>query len=211
MLGLASSLYFALCGVIEWGMASFWIGNRIRLRGIEPDDWSAFMRFAVDEERMGDLLNPPRSTEGFRAWAKEQAAAKSDGDCFQLVIEDVDAGEIVGAVGSHQADPRAGWFEYGVTIGTDHRRKGYAAEAVVMLLRYMFAEQRYHKCEARIFAHNEASLALHHRLGFVEEGRLRDRVFLAGRHRDLVVVGMLADEFARRHSISEPARPAVGG
>lgn len=68
-----------------------------------------------------------------------------------------------------------------------------------MLLRFMFAERRYHKCEARIFAHNEASLALHRRLGFVEEGRLRDRVF-AGRHRDLVVMGMLADEFTQRHA-----------
>lgn len=168
------------------------------------------MRFAMDEERMGDLLNPPRSAEGFRVWAKEQAAAKFDGDCFGLAIESVESGETVGAVGSHQADPRAGWFEYGVTIGADHRRKGYAAEAVVMLLRFMFAERRYHKCEARIFAHNEASLALHRRLGFVEEGRLRDRVFLAGRHRDLVVMGMLADEFAERHSISEPARRAAG-
>lgn len=110
---------------------------------------------------------------------------------------------MVGAVGSHQADPGAGWFEYGVTIGADHRRKGYAAEAVVLLLRFMFAERRYHKCEARIFAHNEASLAFQRRLGFVEEGRLRDRVFFAGRHHDLVVMGLLAGEFAQLHSMSE--------
>lgn len=165
------------------------------------------MRFAVDEERTGDLLNPPRTAESFRSWAKGQDTAKSDGDCFGLAVEAVDTGEIVGAVSTHQADPRAGWFEYGVTIGADHRRKGYAAEAVVILLRFMFAERRYHKCEARIFAHNEASLTLHHRLGFVEEGRLRDHVFLAGRHRDLVIVGMLADEFARLHSMSGPDRP----
>ena len=31
-----------------------------------------------------------------------------------------------------------------VTIGAEHRRKGYAAEAVVLLLRFMFAERRYH-------------------------------------------------------------------
>ncbi|MEU4347975.1 GNAT family protein [Streptomyces sp. NPDC023838] len=185
-------------------MTSFWTGGRIRLRGIEPDDWAAFMRFAEDEERLGDLLNPPRSAESFRDWAREQAAAKSDGDCFGLAIEAVETGDTVGAVGSHQADPRAGWFEYGVTIGADHRGKGYAAEAVVMLLRFMFAERRYHKCAARIFAHNEASLALHRRLGFVEEGRLRDHVFLAGRHRDLVMMGMLAEEFAQLHSMSEP-------
>ncbi|MFC9620071.1 GNAT family N-acetyltransferase [Streptomyces sp. NPDC056930] len=191
-------------------MTSFWSGKQIRLRGIEPDDWTAFMRFAVDEERTGDLLNPPRSAESFRVWAKEQAAAKSDGDCFGLAIEAVDTGEIVGAVGSHQADPRAGWFEYGVTIGADHRRKGYAAEAVVMLLRFMFAERRYHKCQARIFAHNEASLTLHRRLGFVEEGRLRDHVFLAGRHHDLIMLGVLADEFAQLHSMSEPDCSAAG-
>ncbi|PVE04185.1 GNAT family N-acetyltransferase [Streptomyces scopuliridis] len=184
-------------------MTSFWTGERVRLRGIEPDDWTAFMRFAADEERLGDLLRPPRSAENYRTWTKEQAAAKSDGDRFQLVIEAVDTGEIVGAVGSYHADARAGWFEYGVTIGADHRRKGYAAEAAVLLLRYMFAERRFHKCGARVFAHNEASLALQRRLGFVEEGRLRDQVFIAGRHHDVVMMGMLADEFARLHSMSE--------
>jgi RimJ/RimL family protein N-acetyltransferase len=99
-------------------------------------------------------------------------------------------------VGSHHADRRAGWFEYGGTIGTDHRGNGYAVEAAVLLPRFMFAELRYHKCEARIFAYSEASLRLRRRLGFTEEGRLRDHVFLAGRHHDLVMMGMLADEFA---------------
>ncbi|MCD9194715.1 GNAT family N-acetyltransferase [Streptomyces albireticuli] len=184
-------------------MTSFWTGERIRLRGIEPDDWGALMRFATDEERLGDLLHPPRSAEGYRTWAQAQAVAEADGDRFRLVIEDVGTGEAVGVVGSHHADPRAGWFEYGVTIAADHRGRGYAAEAVVVLLRFMFAERRYHKCGARIFAHNEASLALHRRLGFVEEGRLRDHVFLAGGYRDLVLMGILADEFAALHSPSE--------
>ncbi|NBM15909.1 GNAT family N-acetyltransferase [Streptomyces sp. GC420] len=184
-------------------MTSFWTGKRVRLRGIERDDWTAFMRFAVDEERLGDLLQPPRSAEAFRTWAKEQATAKSEGDCFGLAVEAVDTGEIVGVVGSHHGDPRAGWFEHGVTIGADHRRKGYAAEAVVMLMRFMFAERRYHKCQARIFAHNEASLALHRRLGFVEEGRLRDHVFSVGGYHDLVMMGMLVDEFTQAHSMSD--------
>ncbi|MFI6494777.1 GNAT family N-acetyltransferase [Streptomyces sp. NPDC050564] len=184
-------------------MTLFWRGRRIRLRGIEPDDWTAFLCFAEDEERLGDVLHPPRSAEGFRVWAREQALAKADGDCFRLAIEAVDTGEIIGAIGSHHADPGAGWFEYGVTLGAEHRRKGYAAEAVVLLLHFMFAERRYHKCEARIFAHNEASLELHRRLGFVEEGRLRDHVFLAGRYHDLVMMGMLADEFAQLHPIGK--------
>ncbi|MEU1820145.1 hypothetical protein ABZ543_33930 [Streptomyces roseifaciens] len=63
-------------------MTSFWTGERVRLRGVEPDDWTAFMRFAVDEERLGDLLHPPRSTESFRVRAEEQAAACGcEGQC----------------------------------------------------------------------------------------------------------------------------------
>ncbi|MFH8292818.1 GNAT family N-acetyltransferase [Streptomyces sp. NPDC018059] len=172
-----------------------WTGERVRLRGIEPDDWAAFQRFAAEEARSGDLPRPPGSAEGYRAWAKEQAVAAPDGDHVQLVIEAVETGEAVGALAVHHADPQAGRFEYGVTIGADHRGRGYAAEAVVMLLRFMFAERRYNKCEARVFAHNEPSLTLHRRLGFTEEGRLRQHVFLDGRYRDLILMGLLADEF----------------
>ncbi|MET7641891.1 GNAT family protein [Streptomyces sp. NPDC005438] len=185
-------------------MTLFWSGKRVRLRGVEPDDWTAFAQFAVDEEGMGDLPQPPRSAESFRAWAREQAVAESHDDRFRLVIEAVDTGATVGAVSSNQADPQAGWFEYGVTIAADHRRMGYATEAVAMLLRFLFTERRYHKCEARILAHNEASLKLHRQLGFTEEGRLREHVFFAGRHRDLVLMGLLADEFARLHPVEGP-------
>ncbi len=188
--------------MIQYRMTSFWVGKRVRLRGIEPGDATAFMRFAEDEEGLGDLVSPPRSAEGYRVWANERATAKPDSDRFQLAVEAVGTGEIVGAVGSHQADTRTGWFEYGVTIGAEHRRKGYAAEAAVLLLRFMFDENRYHKCQVRIFAHNEASLALHRRLGFVEEGRLRELVYFSGRHRDVVMMGMLADEFAQLHSMT---------
>ncbi|MFJ2261625.1 GNAT family N-acetyltransferase [Streptomyces sp. NPDC087844] len=180
-------------------MASFWTGERVRLRGIEPDDWTALMRLAVDEERLGDLVQPPRSAEGHRARAKELAVAGPDSDCFTLAVEALDTGQLAGVVGSHHADARAGWFEYGISLGAEHRRKGYATEAAALLLRYMFAERRFHRCQARVFAHNEASLSLQRRLGFIEEGRLRDHVFFAGRHHDVVMMGVLAEEFTPPH------------
>ncbi|MFF0622119.1 GNAT family N-acetyltransferase [Streptomyces sp. NPDC004296] len=185
-------------------MASSWTGNRVRLRAIEPDDWTAFARFADGDGRRGGRLELPRSAEGHRAWAKEQAVAECDDDRFRLAVETTDTGELVGTVGSHRTGRCSGWFEFDVMIGAEHRRKGYATEALVLLLRFMFAERRYHKCLAAVLAHNEASLALFRRLGFTEEGRLREHVFFAGRHHDLVMMGMLVDEFDRRHAISGP-------
>ncbi|MER5793088.1 GNAT family protein [Streptomyces sp. NPDC001980] len=184
-------------------MASSWTGHRVRLRAVEPEDWTAFMRFADADGRRESRLDLPRSAESYRAWAKEQAVAECDDDRFRLAVEATATGELVGTVGSHRTGPRSGWFECDVTIGAEHRREGYAAEALVLLMRFMFAERRYHKCLAAIFAHNEASLALFRRLGFTEEGRLRKHVFFAGRHHDLVMMGMLANEFDQRHTMSE--------
>ncbi|MER6269304.1 GNAT family protein [Streptomyces sp900105755] len=184
-------------------MASSWTGHRVRLRAVEPEDWTAFMRFADADGRRGSRLDLPRSAEDYRAWAKEQAVAECTDDRFRLAVEATATGELVGTVGSHRTGPRSGWFECDVTIGAEHRREGYAAEAMTLLLRFMFDERRYHKCLAAILAHNEASLALFRRLGFTEEGRLREHVFFAGRHHDLVMMGMLADELDQRNTKSE--------
>ncbi|WP_338060647.1 GNAT family protein [Kitasatospora aureofaciens] len=176
----------------------------MRLRTIEPDDWTAFARFADDDARRVGRLELPRSAESYRAWAKEQAVAECVDDRFRLAVETTATGELVGTVGSPRTGRCSGWFECDVMIGTGHRRKGYAAEAVVLLLRFMFAERRYHKCLAAVLAPNEASLALFRRLGFTEEGRLREHVFFAGGHHDLVMMGVLADEFDRLHTMSGP-------
>jgi hypothetical protein len=37
--------------MIDQGMASSWNGERIRLRAIEPDDWTAFTRYADEDGR----------------------------------------------------------------------------------------------------------------------------------------------------------------
>jgi RimJ/RimL family protein N-acetyltransferase len=191
--------------LLEWRMSSFWTGKRIRLRGIEPEDWRAFMAIDThsEDQRSVDALYPPRSAEGYRAYAAEAAVAQPQGDSFRLAIESLDGGGLVGSLSTHGADPRTGRFSYGVGISADHQRRGYASEAIVMLLRFMFGERRYHKCEAGIYVYNDASLALHRKLGFVEEGRLRDHEFFAGRHHDLVMMGMTTPEFAERHPFGE--------
>lgn len=182
-------------------MSAFWSGRLVRLRGIETDDWSAFMRFDghADDQRSTDMIHPPRSAAAYQAWAAERAVAPATNDSFQLAIETIDRGELAGSLSTHGVDARAGRFGYGIGIGAPYQRRGYATEAVLLLLRFMFGERRYHKCETRVYAYNVASLELHRSLGFVEEGRLRDHEFFAGRHHDVVVMGMTGVEFGERY------------
>ncbi|MBC6456417.1 GNAT family N-acetyltransferase [Actinomadura sp. HBU206391] len=190
-------------------MTSVWTGERVRLRGVEPEDWQAFKEFdehSVDK-RSGDMLHPPRSDEGYRRWTLEEAARPPDGDSFRLAIVALRDEVMVGTLNTGDADPRAGHFSYGIVIGHRHQRSGYASEAISILLTFMFGERRYHKCEVGIHAFNEASIALHTKLGFVEEGRLRDHEYFAGRHHDLIMMGLTAEEFSERRAFPDVNHP----
>ncbi|PRX98818.1 GNAT family N-acetyltransferase [Allonocardiopsis opalescens] len=186
-------------------MTSLWTGRRVRLRAIEPGDWSAFMAFdqSTTDTRRADQVWPPRSAAAYQRWAGDKAGQVPTGDAFMVGIEALKSRELVGSVSTHAVDPRKGSFYYGVSVAAQHRRKGYASEAVRLLLAFMFGERRYHKCEASVFAFNEPSIALHLSMGFVQEGRLREHEFFAGRRHDVLLFGITAPEFAARHPFGE--------
>ena len=179
----------------SWG--SIWVRERVRLRGVEPEDWAAFRRFAEEsaDARAADILYPPRSAEGYRRWATEEAQRQASDDSFRLVIEALDGNTLVGSLNTVAPETRVGRFGYGVAIGREFQRRGYGREAITLLLGYMFGERRYQKCEVGIYGFNTGSLALHRSLGFVEEGRLRRHEFFAGGYHDLVLMGLTVEEF----------------
>lgn len=178
-----------------------WTGGKLRLRGVEPEDWEGFRDLAQNtvDVRNTDLVEPPRSDESFRSWTAERAGRPPGGEAFRLVIEGLADRVFAGSVTVAETDSRAGRFRMGIVITRDHRRKGYAAEATELVLTYMFAEQRYNKCEVEVHAFNDASLALYRKLGFVEEGRLRQHEFFAGSHHDVVLLGITAGEYWASH------------
>ena len=173
-----------------------WAGTKIRLRAILPEDWERFHDNDEDSDgaRRCDVIHFPRSEEGTRLWTEQEAAAEPEGDNHRFAIETLD-GELVGSMNTHSCDTRHGTFKYGVAIFREHWRKGYASEAVKLLLRYYFEELRYQKVMAHIYAFNESSIQLHERLGFKQEGRLRNMVFTQGRHFDEFIYGLLSSEY----------------
>ncbi|MEU9059711.1 GNAT family protein [Streptomyces sp. NPDC048430] len=187
-------------------MSDMWTGEKVRLRGVEPDDWEGFCDLARNtlDVRDADQVEPPRSAESFRSWTADRAGRPPGGEAFRLVVEGLADRAFAGSVTVGETDSRAGRFRTGIVISRDHRRRGYAAEATELVLTYMFAEQRYNKCEVEVYAFNESSLALYRRLGFVEEGRLREHEFFAGGYHDVVLLGITAAEHWATHR-----RPSV--
>lgn len=176
---------------------SVWEGELVRLREIEPEDWRAYAAWNLDDEqaRNLDIVPFPQSDARVRAWAEKEATRERDGDNMRFVIVAKESGEVVGDIGTHHCYPIDGCLSYGISIRADQRRKGYASEAIRLVLRFYFFERRYQKANITAYEFNDASIALHRRLGFQQEGRLRRTMFTNGRYWDELLFGITVEEF----------------
>jgi RimJ/RimL family protein N-acetyltransferase len=182
-------------------MTAYWEGKLVRLRGIEPEDAAGHIAWnrEVENERNLDQVYPPQADARVRKWSEEGGLRGFEDDNFHFQIEALESGELVGHIATHHCDRRVGVLSYGLSVHTPYRRKGYAAEAVCLVLRYYFQERRYQKANVGVFSFNDGSQRLHERLGFTLEGRQRRTTFTQGQFHDLLWYGITVEEFAELH------------
>ncbi|EGO29403.1 hypothetical protein SERLADRAFT_445226, partial [Serpula lacrymans var. lacrymans S7.9] len=108
----------------------------------------------------------------------------------------------------------AGEVDIGVVIDPEHRRCGYAGQAVVLMLNWAFEELRFHRVQAAIVdtVDKEAVHMLFTSLGFQHEGIRRRSVYLPpGEERaegwcDVTYLAMLDTEWILRSYIRDTPR-----
>ncbi|MGY8827169.1 MAG: GNAT family N-acetyltransferase [Candidatus Latescibacterota bacterium] len=92
------------------------------------------------------------------------------------------------------------WFQeaHRAVLGYDllpaHWRQGIMGEALSAVLDLGFSSMQLHRVEALTFPENIASRRLLDRLGFGEEGVLRDYQYLHGRYQSMAIYALLAQE-----------------
>jgi len=175
----------------------FWAGEKVRLRGLTEDDAESAFANTLDSpgrEMLQLGIELPTSVEALRAELGKRANCKDVDGVILFAIED-QGGACVGGVSLHTPSLKNGTFGFGVNVHAPHRGKGYATDAVRILLKYCFHARRFQKCNSACVETNAASIALHKKLGFVEEGRRRRHLFLDGRFYDDILFGLTREEF----------------
>ena len=181
-------------------MQNLFEGHLVRLRALEPGDAETLFRHHQDTEiaRRDARIQWPRSLAAIRQRLENPGDGQATDD-IQLAIITLD-NQLVGGIDVQSTDRRNGTFSIG--IGLAERSawgKGYAKESMLLVLRTMFHERRYQKCNIGVYAFNTRALALYHRLGFQEEGRLRRNYFTNGEYHDEILLGMTREEFDARY------------
>ncbi len=106
-------------------------------------------------------------------------------------------GAAVGTAGLTNISIQHGTAEFSLLIAPNFHRQGYGRAALIALLRYGFNHMRLHCIWGETFTTNPA-FEMFKKLGFIEEGRVRQRYFKEGEYQDAFIVSMLRSEFMEK-------------
>lgn len=121
-------------------------------------------------------------------------------DAYNFEIHVAEDGRYIGHVGLQDVSLVHRHGEIGLVIGSKGDwGKGYGMDAIVTCLRFAFLTLGLHSVCIRTEERHERALELYRRIGFVETGRERERIYREGRFTDHVVFDMLDSEFRTRY------------
>jgi RimJ/RimL family protein N-acetyltransferase len=105
----------------------------------------------------------------------------------------------IGNVRLHQINKEQRTAELGIMIGVKEMwGRGFATEACTLFLDYAFGKMNLNRVGVGVVSENKAGVALWRKLGFVEEGRLREAFWVDGRPCDAIRMGLLQREWYGR-------------
>lgn len=115
----------------------------------------------------------------------------TDNDGFQVAVV-LEEGTI-GVIGYHGVDWANRSTRIGYWLDEGHQGRGTMTAAVRLLVDHALSVWRLNRVEIRVAAENRRSRAIPERLGFHQEGILRQAELIDGRYLDSIVYSMLAE------------------
>ena len=169
------------------------LGEKVRMRAFEPEDAELCHRWMNDPEVIRFMsMRKPLSLPQERQWVEQERDPMKD---LAVMIETLD-GQPIGSCGLHGINPTDRCAGLGISIGEkEYWGQGYGTDAMLTLCGFGFTQMNLHRIFLHALAENTRAIRCYENCGFQHEGRLRDAAFKHGRYHDVLVMGILAEEY----------------
>ena len=173
-------------------------GEKVALRAIEREDLPKIWEWLNDEEVMYYWSMPgiTVSLAELEHHFSRSAETKEPGRRW-FTIETRDRLPI-GIIAYFDLRERHHRAEIAIIIGDkEYWGKGYGADAIMALLRFLFNELGLNRVHLRVAEFNTRAIKCYEKCGFAKEGTLRQWFFVEGRYHDGFLMSILRQEFGR--------------
>jgi RimJ/RimL family protein N-acetyltransferase len=178
---------------------SVFVGKLVKLRPVQRADWPKIYEFRIDLEThlLADDDPPiPQSFEQVSNFWEEMEKKEPDNVYFAVEADE----KLIGTCGLFHFDKTARSCELGISIGDkDYWGKGFGSDAVTLLVDFAFRHMNQHRVFLVVGAGNDRAVGAYRKVGFVEEGKMRDHLWIDGRYDDSLIMSILSTEW---HSAS---------
>lgn len=168
-------------------------GERVMLRALEMNDVELLHTWMNDPEVirwLGQRL--PISLHETRRWVEETKEPIKE---FRIGIA-AQEGQLIGWADIARVDPLIDNATLTIAIG-DKRcwGRGHGTDAILTLCAYGFGQLNLYRIGLFVFEAHAAAVHLYEKCGFRHEGRMLKSSYRHGQRQNLLIMGILRDEF----------------
>ena len=175
--------------------------ERLLVRLVAESDLPALLEVNASDE-VTALLPYARwqSMADAEAWLGRMTAIQATGLALQFVVVDKPSARAIGTSLLFRYEEGSARAELGYALGRAHWGRGLMHEALTALVDCAFGTMGLRRLEAEVDTRNRPSARLLARLGFTQEGLLRQRWVTKGEAKDMEMYGLLRDEWPHRRA-----------
>lgn len=163
--------------------------DTLSIRPVAPNDLDMIRGWRNDPKVASFMKSQHEITKDEHSrWFHKMAEVSTS---YLMIVEE--AGLPIGFVNFSGAE-KAGIAEWGF-YASPLAEKGSGSKIGKAALDFAFHELQLHKLCGEVLVFNHGSIRLHEKLGFAQEGILRRHCLVNGEYHDLVVFGILRDEW----------------
>ena len=175
-------------------------GNKVRIRNITRADIPLLVKWKNDPE-IADLVRGAPINTTFEIESRRYEKGLGEYDTLRLIIESL-TGSSIGFISLGSIDKENRKAEVGMLIGEKRMwNQGFGTDALVTLLRHLFLELDFHRVGLEVFEYNVRAKKVYEKIGFSIEGLERQGLYRNGRFYDIILMGILRDEFLGKYRI----------
>ena len=164
-------------------------------------DLPAFVNWLNDPEILQYLtIYAPLSIEQEEKWYEDILTHPVEEHPLAIEARTENDWKLVGNTSFINVDQHERSAEVGIFIGEKtFQDKGYGTETLGLMVGYGFMTLNFHRIHLRVYANNPRGVRCYEKVGFKQEGRLREAHFFAGKYIDILLMSILKDEWKKEN------------
>lgn len=181
-------------------------GRLIRLAAPRAEDAEILARWSENSDYLRFVDTDYARPKPTRAFEDKPEDDHDDRDELEFRLRTIEGDRLVGFVAIHNIEwnNQAGELSIGIGDPADWDR-GYGSEALQLCLRYAFDELNLYRVGLDTISYNKRAIRVYEKAGFVSEGVRRGFGMRDGQRYDLVLMGILRDEWRDRQAAVQRA------